>query len=444
MTKSTVTEGSGASQWVRDDNSTTTPAAPQSHHTAEKPYADETQLAALSQMRRQRSTSNIREHGLHDAALTGNDARGTASAAMAEGLQGTSVDELNRTLAHGTALDTQILRHSDMQVGKPTNAPHTSNTKAFPAVTVPQKIENQKKPVLIYDFVSPSRLRSTDGDLSDLGEFNRQGLDRISMTGVEQFSEEQLDNVIRAVHPKKVVMIDTRQESHGFIGGRPISWMATDNRNWGNVDKAVADIEPKEEKKLRKLAIKSDGATINIPYGSTAKEKSETEPLRVKVRRSRVETEKQLVERKGGIYLRVPVPDHAAPDLDTLDHFSRGSRAVVQEHGLSNVHFVVHCRGGMGRTTLLMSALDMLVNAPQVSLDDIVDRQVKIRRRDESPLTAPGKEYKRKFREEKSEVLRAFHQYAAANSFSAPQAIPLKAWAEEPAISSSVAPDNIR
>ena len=342
--------GADAARQMSDvDRAFATPTS-QPRHTTAIPYPDETPLGTLGQMRPPQSRINTQESGPHNAAETGNAGR-------------------------------------------------------FPAVTIPQKIANQKKPTLIYDWVSPSRMRSTNSDLSDLGNFNRLGLDCISMTGIEQFTEKQLEEIIRATSPKTVVVIDTRQESHGFIKGIPVSWMATDNRNWANVDKAPADILPKEEKKLRKLATNSDGATLHVPYGSTAKGKSEDAPLPIEVQHSRVETEKQLVERMGGIYLRVPVPDHAAPDLTTLGHFTDSVRTLVQDKGLNNLHFVPHCRGGMGRTTLFMSALDMLVNAHQVSLDDIVDRQVKLRRRDEGAIT-PGKEYKIQFRQEKTGLCR--------------------------------------
>lgn len=294
---------------------------------------------------------------------------------------------------------------------------------------VPRKIENQAKPVLVHDFVNPSRLRSTDGDCSDLVDINRDGLDRISMSGIEQFSAAQLDSIIQAAHPKTIVVLDTRQESHGFVDGKPISWTALDNRNWGNVDKAAADIVPKEAKKLNKLAARFDGATLHIPYSSTAKKKTDLPPIRISVQRDKVESEQQLVERKGCVYIRTPIADHASPDLEAMDHLTRHVRALVREKGLDNLHFVVHCRGGMGRTTLVMSALDMLVNARDVSSHDIIDRQVKLRRRAESTIHAPEQEYKRQTRKEKNDVLQAFHRYAAANPVSAPGAISLNAWA---------------
>lgn len=301
-------------------------------------------------------------------------------------------------------------------------------------MTVPQKVEKQSKPTLVYDSVHPSRLRSTDGGVSDIAGINSRGLDRISMSGIQQFSEAQLDEIVARVHPKTVVVIDTRQESHGFVSGEPVSWMALDNRNWANVDKEAGDILSKEEKKLKKFAGKFDGTTLHIPHGSTAKGKSQIEPLQVDVQGARVETEQQLVERKGGLYLRVPVPDHAAPSLDVLSGFSDATRNLVQEKGLDNLHFVVHCRGGMGRTTLFMSALDMLTNAPDVSAHEIVERQVKLRRRAEGSADTEGKAYKATFRGEKEAVMQSFHDYAADNSFANRQAVSLQAWADDTSV----------
>ncbi len=314
--------------------------------------------------------------------------------------------------------------------GEPQRAASPIRRSAYPQTTRPQKLENQKRPVMIFDSVEPSRIRSTS-NLAALDGINQEGLDRISMTGIEQFSAAQLDAVIESVRPKTVVVIDTRQESHGFVDGKPVSWMALDNKNWGNVDKPMEDIEPKEAKKLAKWAGKNDGQDVSIPNGSTAKAKRAAEPLNVSVRSEEVETEKQLVTRKGGMYVRVPVPDHAAPDQGALAHFAASTRQIVMEKGLDNVHFVVHCRGGMGRTTMFMSALDMLTNAGTVPMKEIVDRQVKLRQRDEGPLTAPGKAYKATFRDEKAAVLQFFYDYAAANGFHAKDAKPFDAWSAE-------------
>ncbi|AVQ05594.1 TPA: hypothetical protein HH295_10985 [Xanthomonas vasicola pv. zeae] len=285
---------------------------------------------------------------------------------------------------------------------------------------------------MIFDSVEPSRIRSTT-NLAALDGINQEGLDRISMTGIEQFSEAQLDDVIKSVYPKTVVVIDTRQEAHGFVSGKPVSWMALDNKNWGNVDKPMADIEPKEEKKLSKWVRKNDGKEVSIPNGSTAKVKRAAEPLTLSVSSDEVETEKRLVTRKGGIYIRVPVPvpDHAAPDEDALAHFAASTRSVVMDKGLENVHFVVHCRGGMGRTTMFMSALDMLTNAGDVPMKEIVDRQVKLRQRDEGSITAAGKAYKATFRDEKAAVLQFFYDYAAANRFGSKDAKSLEAWSAD-------------
>lgn len=207
--------------------------------------------------------------------------------------------------------------------------------------------------------------------------------------------------------------------------------MALDNKNWGNVDKPMADIEPKEEKKLSKWVRKNDGEEVSIPNGSTAKVKRAAEPLTLSVSSDEVETEKRLVTRKGGIYIRVPVPDHAAPDEDALAHFAASTRSVVMDKGLENVHFVVHCRGGMGRTTMFMSALDMLTNAGDVPMKEIVDRQVKLRQRDEGSITAAGKAYKATFRDEKAAVLQFFYEYAAANRFGSKDAKSLEAWSAD-------------
>ncbi|RZN10447.1 hypothetical protein CWO89_44645 [Bradyrhizobium sp. Leo170] len=291
----------------------------------------------------------------------------------------------------------------------------------IPPTTIPKKIPDQNPPRLVYDKIEPPRFRTTS-DTSGLERCDSTGFHGLSLSGSAQFSERQLEELITLTHPKRLVIVDTRQEFHGFANGEPISWFAADNHNWGNVEKPADIIPAKETKKLAKLPTKFPFG-LTIESGSVVKGKaSSAPPMVLDFGEVKIETEEELVKRKGVAYLRIPTPDHARPTDAEIDKLVSELRNLAHA---GDVHLHFHCRGGMGRTTLLMTLADMLYNADKVQCADIIERQIRLRRRDESTTSKAAKEV---LRNEKSELMDTFFQYAKEQPLEKAEAISWTEW----------------
>ncbi len=225
----------------------------------------------------------------------------------------------------------------------------------------------QPNPVLIFDGGTqlPVQFRDTLSVYAT-APFSLEGLEALNMSGSCQYDEAQLQNVIARIDPGKFVicLADWRQESHVFINGVSVSWYADDD--WANVGRPLAWIEQDETLHLIRMV-----AMRSITIGSVVKSKdgsvSMRDPVTVDVKDAT--TEMGLAHQLGVDYIRIPVSDHCRPTDDMVDRF------VTFVRGLANPWLHFHCHGGDGRTTTFMTLYDMLRNAQNVSLDDIVARQ---------------------------------------------------------------------
>jgi hypothetical protein len=230
----------------------------------------------------------------------------------------------------------------------------------------------------------------------------RKGLDHLMISGSSQYSEKQLDQVIKAIRSHTdapIFLIDLRQESHGFLNGIPVSWYG--ERNWGNRHKSRKEIIRGEREQLAALK----GKTVKvIKLGKDKKEDKEME-----VRAGQVLTEAELAERMGVCYARFTCTDHVWPQKEEIDRFVAFVKNLPPKAWL---HF--HCEAGEGRTTAFMTFYDMMKN-PDVPYQDIVYRQCAIGGI-YTPFLGKGLDTWRKpYYEEKNRMIRLFYQYVQEN-----------------------------
>jgi protein-tyrosine phosphatase len=191
--------------------------------------------------------------------------------------------------------------------------------------------------------------------LSKNQKVNLQGLDKLNISGSNQFSETGLSLIKESIpNGFSIIDIDLRQESHGFINGIPVSWKnSKNNANAGlSKDEVILD----ENKKL-------DSIPLNEPITLYNTNKS----IIPKV----VENEETLAKNNGLSYIRIPVTDGQLPTDDMVDYFID---IVKNQPANSWLHF--HCKAGIGRTTTFMIMYDIMKNYNEVSLNDIITRQV--------------------------------------------------------------------
>ena len=229
----------------------------------------------------------------------------------------------------------------------------------------------------------------------------RVGLENIKFAASAQFSEASLKAVLPQMQGP-IWMIDLRLESHGFVNGLPISWYTSKNQS--NYDLTIEQIETLEKNSLQKL----DKSSVTID--EIIKKESgmilETKPHTLNVKQ--VETERELVKRLGLHYIRLPIADHRRPTDTDVDDFIKLIRTLPEDTWL-----YFHCRAGKGRTTTFVALWDMLTNANQVSLDDIMSRQHLLGGAYLTKISSkPENAWKAEWAKERRAFLAQFYQYA--------------------------------
>lgn len=175
---------------------------------------------------------------------------------------------------------------------------------------------------------------------------------------------------------KRVIIIDLRQEFHWFVHDRnqwiPFNLFEPDfpyNRTKDR-DTIVAE----ETALCHKINVQLYIDILHIIQKRTAHHIQKSEKLRI----NRVEapfclTEAQLIKKyfpKSCFYYRVPIQDHDAPDEQVFDILKK----IIEEHPRDWIH--LHCKGGVGRTSLLLLLIDILKHKRRFAFKDYVQRQV--------------------------------------------------------------------
>lgn len=215
---------------------------------------------------------------------------------------------------------------------------------------------------------APRNYRS-ESDKLDGNKPSATGLEKLRASGSGQFSGKGLVAILKRTGGAPLVVLDLRQESHGFVGGTAVSWFGS--RDWANRDKTPEQISNDESQLLSTLTgqPKITAQKVTKKNSDGAIESSE----RVTLPAQTVQSEQQLVGAQGGSYVRVYATDHVRftdEQVDQLVAFWQNRPADGWVH--------VHCAAGDGRTTQALVLFDILENASAVSLKDIVDRQEKL------------------------------------------------------------------
>lgn len=181
-------------------------------------------------------------------------------------------------------------------------------------------------------------------------------------SGSAQFSAETLPQMLQAIPDEKVVIVDLREEPHGFAGGTAVSWYG--EHNWLNRGKGLKEIAVDE--KIRLEALQKRG--ISVVHRRYKEKTIRFEPT-VRVT-TQAMTEEELAKRHGVGYYRLPVTDHLRPSDKAVDAFVAFVKGLPQDTWL---HF--HCFAGKGRTTTFLTMYDMMKSAKNEDIAKIIKRQ---------------------------------------------------------------------
>lgn len=202
---------------------------------------------------------------------------------------------------------------------------------------------------------------------------NITGLDHLWMSGSGATSargwQAIIDNVKKITQGKvtKIVDVDLRQESHGYLNNNSINLTA--QYDWVNRDKTREQIIVDEQNWLQSLSTQQYITNVLTP----AQFKSNDFIHGVDTQVQSIASEEAIVTKDGFQYFRLTVTDHMAPSNEDTDRF-----VDLVSHLSTDTWLHIHCRGGDGRTATFMVMYDMLRNANKVSFDDILKRQASV------------------------------------------------------------------
>ena len=130
-----------------------------------------------------------------------------------------------------------------------------------------------------------------------------KGLDKLNASGSAEFTSNSLD-IIKSSIGKKFVVVDLRQESHGFLNGSAISWLGLKN----DLNKGLSqpEVVKKEDALLGSIKLNTPIKPFNSPGNIVA---------------NSVSNEETLVKSKDLDYIRFAVTDGESPTDDVVEDF---------------------------------------------------------------------------------------------------------------------------
>ncbi len=246
----------------------------------------------------------------------------------------------------------------------------------------------------------PRNYRTTDDTFRATkdGQYpSRVGLKDIHASASSIFSEKEFEQVISRAHGN-VIVVDLRQESHGYLNGMAVSWFGANN--WGNDGKDLEQVKVIEKGLLDK-ALTETPTTI---YHFDDDKNVTTESFQINVENAL--TEEEMIKSHGAGYFRLACSDHFRPEDADVDRFLEFYKLLPKDAWL---HF--HCFAGEGRTTIFMNMYDILKNAKKVSYDDIALRQGLIGPVDIRNVPASKMNWKRKAYIERAQFVKHFYDF---------------------------------
>lgn len=229
-------------------------------------------------------------------------------------------------------------------------------------------------------------------------------LENLKASGSAQYSAESLAYMKGFLPREHVILVDLRQESHGFINGIPVSWYK--DRNWANLGKPVEEVQKDEQ--LRLADTKKRG---EIQMSADVKKEKKIETASKKAEVVSVNdayTEETLAEQIGFGYVRLAITDHRRPSDMDVDVFVDFIRTLPPSTWL---HF--HCEAGHGRTTTFLTMYDMMLHAKEESLEAIVGRQYEAG--GINLFSQHKKDWRIQYDEEREKFIKNFYQYCQQN-----------------------------
>lgn len=276
-----------------------------------------------------------------------------------------------------------------------------------------------QEPILIVNSLTTSstlpnrfRIASTLPPMP-LDEYvSSEGLDSLRASASSQFSIEELRAIKIELATEKVLIVDLRQEPHGYLNNYAVSWYIP--KNWINQGLSVQEVLRDEKERLNHLKSAKQLNLHKILEKGAGSDYATMLQLPTLVHY--VCNEEDLCHNMNLGYFRIGVTDHLPPTDEMVDRFIALIKTLPD-----HVHLHFHCSAGAGRATTFMCLYDIVRNAPYVSLEEIIKRQWLLGGSNllEAP---PPSSWKYRYHFARLNFLRRFYQYVKENidNFSTP------------------------
>jgi protein-tyrosine phosphatase len=253
---------------------------------------------------------------------------------------------------------------------------------------------------------------SNDAFRADLKKLNqtvlpsREGLDTLQISGSAEFSQGQLEYMKGKLKGKNLLVIDLRQEPHGFVGPWAVSWFAQDDAL--NAGKPVTQVLQDEGTRLNGLKKQKNVTVTKWVEAEGDSEESKWNTVKFTFPAKSIQSEQDLLSQNKVDYFRIAAPDHQQPQKEDIDRFVEKFRTIKNDQW---VHF--HCAAGKGRTTTFMIMYDMMRNCSKVSAADIIERQRLLGGLDIHQSEGKG-EKRKNWAEARAKYIQKFYDYCKA------------------------------
>jgi hypothetical protein len=189
--------------------------------------------------------------------------------------------------------------------------------------------------LLSTDTYSDSKFRTMQDAIPPSETVDLTGLRELSASGGPIIDFPTLKKKLRAVN-KPVVIVDGMKEHHGYLNGIPITFFGYHRRS----------------PDLRYMARR-------LLFTGTTRVKTEA-----------IKQECEVAKRYGFGYANIRIDSKLVTPEASVDEF-----VAYFDKAPKDAWFHFHCRHGKGRTSIALVMYDIMRNAPQVALEDIVRRQ---------------------------------------------------------------------
>lgn len=231
-------------------------------------------------------------------------------------------------------------------------------------------------------FLSPvGNFRSLDSLKKEVG-VNIQGLDNLNISGSKICRLDLLKEKLSFVKAP-VYIVDSLGDEHGFVYGYPDVFLG-----YGRGASSSLGLCDKVKFSIRRLCI----------TGTIA-------------RRFDLRTSEAVEAAKYGFhYIALPFPKS---NQLALGYLKTLYETVSKIPGNSWIH--VHCANGKGRTTVAMVAIDIIKNAPDVSLEDIIQRHKQMGSEDLNDISVrQDGTYTEAELKQRKQLIKDFYEYIAS------------------------------